>query len=170
MCLGEIARKIDGKIVAPYVVGLMETLKRTFLDERWHVRDAACLASGSFFVNFPSQCQGLLESVFPLFFENLQFPISIVRQGAAAALANIIRAYGTAVLPMIMEKIIAGLDGIENQSSETSVNVDLQVFNPQLVSNNHLLLYSSDTISLEFTRDLKLRTLFALEICLFSLP
>ncbi|XP_021948271.1 uncharacterized protein LOC110845996 isoform X1 [Folsomia candida] len=132
LCLGEIARKIDGKIVAPYVVGLMETLKRTFLDERWHVRDAACLASGSFFVNFPSQCQGLLESVFPLFFENLQFPISIVRQGAAAALANIIRAYGTAVLPMIMEKIIAGLDGIENQSSETSVNVDLQVFNPQL--------------------------------------
>lgn len=134
MCLGEVARKIDRDVVAPYVCGLLETLKMSFRDERWHVRDAACLTAGTIFSNFSHECQGMLEVFLPLFFENLQFPISIVRQGAAAALANVVRGYSKAVLPKILDKIAEGLNGIESQLAETIENSDLPQINPELVS------------------------------------
>ena len=35
-----------------------------------------------------------MDELYPLFFENLQDNISSVRQGAALALANVVRAYG----------------------------------------------------------------------------
>ena len=35
-----------------------------------------------------------MDALYPLFFENLQDNIASVRQGAALALANVVRAYG----------------------------------------------------------------------------
>ncbi len=40
----------------------------------------------------------MLETMFPLFYENLQDNIPSVRQGAALAIANICTAYGKLIL------------------------------------------------------------------------
>lgn len=41
----------------------------------------------------------------------LQDNIPSVRQGAAVAIANVVRAYGKDVLPMVVEKMQEGLKG-----------------------------------------------------------
>ena len=38
--------------------------------------------------------RSMMDSLYPLFYENLQDCIPSVRQGAAQALANVVRAYG----------------------------------------------------------------------------
>jgi len=133
-CLGELARKVDSQALSPHVPSLLEVLKKCFHDERWHVRDAACLASGTFFLNFPAECKYQVEQLYPLFLENLEFPISIVRQGAAAALSNVVRAYGTEVIPKTVEVILQGLKGLEKQKTETCKNADALGISPETVS------------------------------------
>jgi hypothetical protein len=56
----------------------------------------ACMASGSFVKSFPEPAKPSIQILMEHFFKNLQDPISSVRQGAAASLANTIRAYGKA--------------------------------------------------------------------------
>ena len=55
---------------------------------------AACLACGKFVLCFPEECRPFIEELFPLFIGNLEDSIPSVRQGAAAAIANIVKAYG----------------------------------------------------------------------------
>jgi hypothetical protein len=54
----------------------------------------ACVASGSFIKCFPDPARNSLPVLLEHFFKNLQDPISSVRQGAAASLANTVKAYG----------------------------------------------------------------------------
>ena len=70
------------------------SLQACFKDDSWPVRDMACVASGSFVKSFPEASSGSLPVLLDHFFENLQDPISSVRQGAAASLANTVKAYG----------------------------------------------------------------------------
>jgi len=132
LCIGELSRKIDKNVMVSHVEELMCTLKKSFRDDRWHVRDAACLSAGSFFLNFPAECQRHLADTLDLFFENLQFPISTVRQGAASSIANVVRAYGVNILPTIVAKVCDGLNGIELQTAESIENVDLPVVSPEM--------------------------------------
>ena len=56
---------------------------------------AACLACGKFVLCFPEECRPFIGELFPLFIgRNLEDSIPSVRQGAAAAIANIVKAYG----------------------------------------------------------------------------
>lgn len=66
-------------------------------------------------MNFPMECKPETDNLLALFYENLGFPISIVRQGAAASIANTIRAYGPDIIPGVIERIVFGLEGVIRQ-------------------------------------------------------
>ncbi|XP_042227117.1 uncharacterized protein LOC121869653 [Homarus americanus] len=125
-CIAELALKIATDSVRVHVPDLLHSLTVCFNDDSWPVRDAACVACGNFILCFPEEAQGTMEELYPLFFTNLQDNIPSVRQGAAIAIANIVRAYGKDVLPMIIEKMKEGLKGVENQPSETERYGDLE--------------------------------------------
>ena len=90
----------------------MSTLIDCFNDDSWPVRDceyrtlltwlttlsfillAACLACGNFITCFPDECSPYLNDLFSLFLANLEDSIPSVRQGAAVALASVVKAYG----------------------------------------------------------------------------
>ena len=55
---------------------------------------AACLACGNFITCFPDECSPYLNDLFSLFLANLEDSIPSVRQGAAVALASVVKAYG----------------------------------------------------------------------------
>ncbi|XP_064483723.1 uncharacterized protein LOC135396603 [Ornithodoros turicata] len=116
-CIAELASKIKPEVVRPYVTRLLQTLIICFQDEAWPVRDAACLACGSFLLSYPQECRGALESLYPLFFNNLGGCILSVRQGAAVALANVVRAYGAEAYSVLEPKIRGGLAGVQNQGN-----------------------------------------------------
>ncbi|ROT82029.1 uncharacterized protein [Penaeus vannamei] len=125
-CIAELALKIARGSVRAHVPDLLHALTVCFSDDSWPVRDAACVACGNFILCFPDESQGSLEVLYPLFFNNLQDNIPSVRQGAAAALSNVVRAYGKTVLPLIMEKLKEGLKGVEGQPSESERYGDLE--------------------------------------------
>lgn len=117
-CIAELASKIDKETVRPYVHTLLDTLLRCFQDDSWPVRDAACLACGHFVLCFPEESQPSMNELYTLFFKNLGDPISSVRQGAAASLANVVRAYHTPALQIVIEHIKTDLSGIKEQTAE----------------------------------------------------
>ncbi|KAH6926961.1 hypothetical protein HPB50_024298 [Hyalomma asiaticum] len=80
---------------------------------------AACLACGNFMLCYPEESKASLKTVYPLFFNNLQDCIPSVRQGAAAALANVVRAYGQEAFQVVKAKIAEGLAGVAKQPAET---------------------------------------------------
>ncbi|XP_069947030.1 uncharacterized protein [Cherax quadricarinatus] len=125
-CIAELALKISTEAVRAHVPDLLHTLTVCFNDDSWPVRDAACVACGNFILCFPEESQGTMEDLQPLFFNNLQDSIPSVRQGAAVAIANVVRAYGKDVLPMIIEKTKEGLKGVEDQPSECEKYGDLE--------------------------------------------
>ena len=55
---------------------------------------ASCLACGKFIQCFPEECHQFMEELFPLFVGNLEDSIPSIRQGAAAAIASVVTAYG----------------------------------------------------------------------------
>ena len=55
---------------------------------------ASCLACGKFIQCFPEECLQFMEELFPLFVGNLEDSIPSIRQGAAAAIASVVTAYG----------------------------------------------------------------------------
>lgn len=65
-----------------------------------------------------------MSKLYPLFFENLQDNIASVRQGGAAALANVARAYGQEAMPVLEEKLVSALTDIKNQPVESYRNTD----------------------------------------------
>ncbi|XP_040569978.1 uncharacterized protein [Lepeophtheirus salmonis] len=120
-CITEMVKKINPKVLEPFVPVLLNTLIKCFKDDSWPVRDTACVACGTFILKFPDNCRDSFEQCKPLFMENLKDPIISVRQGAAIALANCIKAYGKEqiLLPCLLQDIKAGLMDVANQPSET---------------------------------------------------
>jgi len=92
-CIAELSAKVSPTVVEPHVDVLLETLIECFQDESWPVRDMACVACGSFVSAFPGPSKKKIPLLKELVFENLKDPISSVRQGAAQALAKMIRVY-----------------------------------------------------------------------------
>jgi len=118
-CIAELAIKINPDVVKPYVPELLSTLITCFKDDSWPVRDSACLACGNFIKCFPAESKDSLEVLFPLFFMNLEDTIPSVRQGAAAALANVVKAYGNDALDVVVNKIKVGLEKVADQQAES---------------------------------------------------
>ncbi|GIX77823.1 uncharacterized protein CEXT_208401 [Caerostris extrusa] len=118
-CIAELASKVDRESTKPYVSQLLQTLLDCFCDDSWPVRDAACLACGNFVLCFPNESKAVLDKLYPLFFTNLKDGIPSVRQGAAGALANVVKAYGLEAYLNIKPQIIAGLKGVKDQPSES---------------------------------------------------
>ncbi|XP_078673655.1 uncharacterized protein LOC144912352 [Branchiostoma floridae x Branchiostoma belcheri] len=118
-CIAELGSKINSDVVRPHVPTLIEALLESFKDDSWPVRDAACIACGNFIQCFPEECRPQMDSLYPLFFANLQDNIPSVRQGAAVALANVARAYGAESLQFLLQKVQEGLEGIEKQPAST---------------------------------------------------
>ncbi|KAK7067123.1 hypothetical protein SK128_006222 [Halocaridina rubra] len=125
-CIAELALKISKADVRKHVADLLQALTVCFNDDSWPVRDAACVACGNFVLCFPEESQGTMEHLYPLFFTNLEDSIPSVRQGASVAIANVVRAYGKDVLPMVFEKMKEAFKGVENQPSESERYGDLE--------------------------------------------
>ena len=118
-CIAELANKIDRAVLRPHVDRLLHTLIQSFKDDSWPVRDMACVAAGSFVKSFPEQSKKDFQILFDLFFTNLTDPISSVRQGAAIAIANSVRAFGKEALVKVEDKIREGLKNIKDQPVES---------------------------------------------------
>lgn len=118
-CIAELANKIDKTVLRPYVDKLLLTLIQCFKDDSWPVRDMACVAAGSFVKCFPEESRKDFDVLFDLFFTNLSDPISSVRQGAAIAIANSVKAFGKEALKKVEDKIREGLKNIKNQAVES---------------------------------------------------
>ncbi|XP_015919136.2 uncharacterized protein [Parasteatoda tepidariorum] len=118
-CVAELASKVDKEATQSHVPRLLQTLVDCFSDDSWPVRDAACLACGNFILCFPNESKNVLNLLYPLFFMNLKDGIPSVRQGAAGALANVVKAYGVEAYLNIKPQILDGLKGVKDQPSES---------------------------------------------------
>ncbi|KAK2178117.1 hypothetical protein NP493_558g01003 [Ridgeia piscesae] len=114
-CIAELGSKVDKDVVRAHVPKLLDALLVCFKDESWPVRDASCVACGNFVLCFPEESKGAMTDLYTLFFENLQDAIASVRQGAALALANVVRAYGKEAQEIVLGKAREGLAGVEKQ-------------------------------------------------------
>lgn len=118
-CIAELAAKIEKEAVRPYVLELLETLVVCFQDDSWPVRDAACLACGNFILCFPEESRPRMPQLYPLFIGNLKDCIASVRQGAAGALASVVRAYGLEAFAVLEIYLREGISGLDKQASES---------------------------------------------------
>ncbi len=115
-CIAELAVKVDN--LDKFVPVLLGTLIQCFGDESWPVRDMACVASGSFVASFPEASRSKIEVLKSLFLNNLKDPISSVRQGAAQAIAKMIKVYPDLSHEML-EMIATDLDHVKDQPVES---------------------------------------------------
>ena len=95
-CISEICNKvaIDDETKEPFrkhISSLLETLVDCFKDESWPVRDAACIACGSFVAAFPAESQPKYAELCDIWIAHLSDNIFTVRQNSAAALAKVFR-------------------------------------------------------------------------------
>lgn len=93
-----------------------------FMDDSWPVRDMACVACGSFVASFPGPSKKKLPTLQKLFLDNLQDPISSVRQGAAQALAKTVKVYAAEDPEMVqnlMKMMTETLENVKNQPVES---------------------------------------------------
>merc|ERR1719342_1136942 len=79
----------------------------------------ACVAAGSFVECFPQESRKDFVVLSDLFFINLTDPISSVRQGAAIAIANSVKAFGKEALKKVEDKVREGLKNIKDQAVES---------------------------------------------------
>ncbi|KAH7972884.1 hypothetical protein HPB52_018467 [Rhipicephalus sanguineus] len=124
-CIAELASKIAHDVVRPHPCVLFwKKNSLSFLV----TFAAACLACGNFMLCYPEESKASLKTVYPLFFNNLQDCIPSVRQGAAAALANVVRAciYSQEAFQVVKPKITEGLAGVAKQPAETLHYRDIQ--------------------------------------------
>ena len=68
----------------------------------FQVRDAACLACGQYVLAYPEEARASLDKLYTLWFDHLCEIIPSVRAGAAAAIANSVRAYGDEALNSVL--------------------------------------------------------------------
>ena len=122
-CIAELAGKIDPNFVEPHVDILLDTLIECFQDESWPVRDMACVACGSFVSCYPTASRKKLPQLKSLFYENLQDPISSVRQGAALAIGKTVKVYGTDKEDPMVQEIVSLMtqtfENVQNQPVES---------------------------------------------------
>lgn len=71
----------------------------------WQVRDGACLATASCALAFPEESQPHLPVLYPLWFRQLDDNVWSVREHAAMALADVVKAYGQPALDVIMPRL-----------------------------------------------------------------
>ncbi|KAL4237616.1 hypothetical protein ACF0H5_002330 [Mactra antiquata] len=124
-CIAELGAKVSKDVVHTFIPQLLEALLICFNDDSWPVRDAACVACGNFVVCFPDESRSSLPALYPLFFNNLQDNIPSVRQGAALALCNVVKAYGEECFEEILKKVKEGLSDVEKQPENTEKYSDL---------------------------------------------
>ncbi|XP_064602415.1 uncharacterized protein LOC135468221 [Liolophura sinensis] len=125
-CIAELGHKLDKSVVSPYIPKLLDALIVCFNDDSWPVRDAACVACGNFVQCFPQESKDSMPTLYPLFFNNLQDNIPSVRQGAALALANVLKAYGDESAKIVIAKIKEGLEGVASQPVTAEKYGDLE--------------------------------------------
>ncbi|DAZ92489.1 TPA: hypothetical protein N0F65_012719 [Lagenidium giganteum] len=101
-CIAELASKVDAAAVRPHIPRLLEALIMCFHDNTWLVRDAACLATSQVVLHFPEECKPVLEELYVLWFDHLSDEIWSVREDAAIALGNVVRAYGEDALTRVV--------------------------------------------------------------------
>ncbi|KAI9906115.1 hypothetical protein PsorP6_014310 [Peronosclerospora sorghi] len=97
-CIAELGTKVDASAIRLHVPRLLQALLLCFYDVSNLVRDAACLASAQLVLGFPDEARPFLEEFYRLCIEHLSDPIWSVREDAAVALGNVIRAYGQEAL------------------------------------------------------------------------
>ena len=129
-CIAELATKLPGHSVQPFVSRLLGALLQCFTDDSWPVRDAACVACGHFIQCFPEESEPSMHLLYSLFFTNLQDSIPSVRQGAAVALGNVVQAYGTNAITRIAPIIKERLEAVASQSSEVERYSDMDTSTP----------------------------------------
>ena len=83
-CISEICNKVavDDERKEPFrqhIPALLEALVDCFKDESWPVRDAACIACGSFVAAFPEESQPKYEELCGLWIAHLSDNIFTVR-------------------------------------------------------------------------------------------
>ena len=83
-CISEICNKVavDDEKKEPFrkhIPALLEALVDCFKDESWPVRDAACIACGSFVATFPEESQPKYDELCHLWIAHLSDNIFTVR-------------------------------------------------------------------------------------------
>ncbi|XP_046981856.1 uncharacterized protein LOC124551038 isoform X1 [Schistocerca americana] len=114
-CFGEVAAKLSHCVVRPHTGRMLKVLLTCFRDDCWPVRDAACMACGSLVSCFPDESRSSLPEMLPLFQRSLQDSVATVRQGAAAALACVVRSLGSDALAAAIHLLEEGLAGVQQQ-------------------------------------------------------
>ena len=66
------------------------------------VRDGACLATAACVLAYPEQCRSRLSVLYPLWIKQLDDNVWSVRAHAAAALADVVRAYHQEALNIVL--------------------------------------------------------------------
>ncbi|GMF44859.1 unnamed protein product [Phytophthora fragariaefolia] len=102
-CIAELGMKVDPTAIRPHVGRLMQALLICFYDVSNLVRDAACLASAQLVLGFPEECRPFLDELYHLWIDHLSDDIWSVREDAAVALGNVIRAYGQEALDRVVK-------------------------------------------------------------------
>ncbi|RLN47219.1 hypothetical protein BBJ29_004693 [Phytophthora kernoviae] len=102
-CIAELGMKVDPTAIRPHVGRLMQALLICFYDVSNLVRDAACLASAQLVLGFPEECRPFLDELYHLWIDHLSDDIWSVREDAAIALGNVIRAYGQDALDRVIK-------------------------------------------------------------------
>lgn len=102
-CISELGTKVESEAVRPHVSRLMQAILNCFYDASNLVRDAACLAAGQLVLGFPEECRPFLDELYHLWIDHLSDNIWSVREDAAIALGNAIRAYGQDALDRVVK-------------------------------------------------------------------
>uniref|UniRef100_K3WNJ0 TOG domain-containing protein n=1 Tax=Globisporangium ultimum (strain ATCC 200006 / CBS 805.95 / DAOM BR144) TaxID=431595 RepID=K3WNJ0_GLOUD len=100
-CIGELGTKVDTNAIRPHVSALMQALIISLYDNSMLVRDAACLAAAQMVLGFPEECRPFLDELYHLWFDHLSDEVWSVREDAAIALGNAVRAYGQEALDRV---------------------------------------------------------------------
>uniref|UniRef100_A0AAV1UCX3 Uncharacterized protein n=1 Tax=Peronospora matthiolae TaxID=2874970 RepID=A0AAV1UCX3_9STRA len=100
-CIAELGMKVDPTAIRPHLGRLMQALLICFYDVSNLIRDAACLASAQLVLGFPDECRPFLDDLYHLWIDHLSDDIWSVREDAAIALGNVIRAYGQEALDRV---------------------------------------------------------------------
>ncbi|OWZ05671.1 hypothetical protein PHMEG_00022195 [Phytophthora megakarya] len=123
-CIAELGMKIDATAIRPHVGRLMQALLICFYDVSNLVRDAACLASAQLVLGFPEECRPFLDELYHLWIDHLSDDIWSVREDAAIALGNVIRAYGQDALDRVVKITEEYLPLAKKQPAMTQLEYD----------------------------------------------
>jgi len=147
--IAELAIRIGpsclGPYLAPHVSSLLRALLLCFQDESWPVRDEACLACGTFAAVYPDLCRPDLETLYDLWFLHLRDPIWSVREDAARALGDAVRAYGTEAIDRCVVETKELLPCARDQPKQT--RMEMIATHNDAASHTNLQLYSCGSLA-----------------------